>query len=120
MLGLAATGCNKENIADSAVVTSESTVYYNASGSYGSENLSDNDAWDAFLDRMFALAREGYEVTISGSSQPSLGATKEVVTYTTTSESDAKHWAKEKTQQGYTVSISYDNRTGVYTCTAIK
>ena len=119
MLSLAATGCMKENVANPVATTTGYELAYTTGSYYGHENLNSDEEWSLFLDRMFALAKEGYEVTIIGNNS-SVSSAKEVVTYTTTSEEDAKNWTKNMVQQGYDVSISYDDRTGVYTCIAIK
>jgi hypothetical protein len=120
LLGLAAASCTKEVISDQTVTVSETTVHYSAGDCSGSVTLGNDEAWDIFLDRMLALAREGYEVTIFSGSPSAFGSSKEVVTYTTTSEDDAKAWAKKMTLLGYDVRISYDDDTGIYTCTAIN
>lgn len=119
LLSLAATGCMKENVANPVAITNGYEIAYSTGSYYGHDNLNSDEEWDLFLDRMLALAKEGYEVTIFGNTS-STSSAKEVVTYTTTSEEDAKNWAKDMIQQGYEVHISYDDRTGLFTCTAIK
>ena len=119
LLGLATVSCMKENNITTENVASVETVYYSAGDSYGSENLDGDEAWDDFFGRMLALAREGYDVTIFGNASSSDSA-KEVVTFTTTSEKEATEWAKYMHSQGYTVGISYNQQTGIYTCTATK
>ena len=120
LIGLAATSCTKENVTDTVNVSNVSTVYYTSGADTGSALITDDEAWDAFMDRMLALAREGYTVTIFNGTAQFGSQSKEVVTYSTTSEDDAKAWAKKMIDDGYSVEISYDVRTGVYTCTAIK
>ena len=120
LIGLAATSCTKENVTDTVNVSNVSTVYYTSGADTGSALITDYEAWDSFMDRMLALAREGYSVTISGGTSQFNSQTKEVVTYTTNSEEAAKTWTKHMIDQGYSVEISYDDRTGIYTCTAVK
>lgn len=120
MLCMATVSCTKENITNTEMSVNTDTVHYYAGSYYGSENLYDDGAWDAFLDRMLSLARDGYEVTLVNSASSNGQATKEVVTYTTTSSDDAKRWSKEMYDQGYNVTISYDKTTGIYTCVAVK
>ena len=70
---------------------------------------------------MFALAESGHRVGFrleNASSQ--VAFTKDVVTYTTTNHDDAYKWAEIMGGKGYSVTIEYDPRTGVYTCTAIN
>ena len=120
VLGVVATGCQRDNYVVPQATVTEMTVNYSAGDLYGSTVLTDDAAWDAFLDRMLALAREGYEVTIFNGSSASCTSSKEVVTYTTDNEDDAKHWAKHMFDEGYQVTIKYDDETGIYTCTAVK
>ena len=120
VLGLAAAGCQKDNYVTPQETVTEMTVNYSAGDVYDSTVLTDDAAWDAFLDRMLALAREGYEVTIFNGSSANGASSKEVVTYTTDNEDDAKHWAKQMFDEGYQVTIKYDDETGIYTCTAVK
>ena len=120
VLGLAAAGCQKDNFVAPQTTVTEMTISYYVGDRYGSTVLTDDAAWDAFLDRMLALAREGYEVTIFSGSSINGTSSKEVITYTTTSEGEAKEWAKDMSHQGYNVSISYDDETGIYTCIAFK
>ena len=122
LLGLLAfAGCQKDNmVAPNATVSLETTIGYYAAGEYGQAVLTDDASWDLFLDRMFALAKEGYEVTIIPVSGQNGYATKDVVTYTTDDENDAKQWAKEMAMQGYSVKLEYNPDNGIWTCTAIK
>ena len=45
---------------------------------------------------------------------------KEVVTYTTSNQEDAYAWADSMINKGYTVTVKYDKKSGLYTCTAIS
>ena len=119
---LAFAGCQKENLVapNGETLCMETTIGYYAAGEYGQAVLTDDESWDLFLDRMFALAREGYEVTIISPFHPQGMSTKEVVTFQTTDQDEAKQWSKEMTQQGYDVTISFDPKTGIYTCTAVN
>jgi len=125
VLSVAAAGCKKETIAEPQVPVSEvNTVYsvqYFVNGELYSETLSTEDEYNAVLLRLLALAREGYEVVVSGgNSMGGESLSKEVVTFTTTKESEAVEWTKQKLQEGYTVHMSYNQATGVYTCIAYK
>ncbi len=123
-IAMATASCQKESLMqfneNGTPAVTVNTVYYTMNGQEGSLNLPNDEAWDSFLDRMLALAREGNVVTFSQGHKPGSSLSKEKVTYTTTSEDDAKRWAKEMSDQGYDVTISYDKTTGIYTCTAIK
>jgi len=122
LAALMAAGCQKELpvVAESSVANSDIIASYSAGAMNGSVNLPDEQAWDDFLDKMFALAREGFQVTISTNPFSHTNQTKDVVTFTTTDEAEAKHWTKQMANEGYEVNISYDNKTGIYTCTAVK
>lgn len=121
--GLMATGCQKENIVltepsaiENAIVQS---VCYSVNGIPGQASLANDSDWDAFLDRMMALARQGYNVVIYSGNRTVGASTKEIVTFTTTDEDEAKQWAKDMTNQGYDVQISYEPKTGIWTCIAM-
>ena len=74
---------------------------------------------DEFLHNMLALAKEGYRVRIRQTTA-AIGMSKEIVTFTTTNEAEAHAWSKQMIKQGYEVDITYDAKTGIYTCIAIK
>lgn len=68
-----------------------------------------------------ALAREGYNVEVFDNNySPSASPTKEVVTYTTSSDTAATEWTATKMSQGYTVQITYNQSDNTYTCRAFK
>lgn len=121
-MALAATSCQKENI-DSSFndenVQSINQMYYSIDGMTWPFTLLNDDDWDLFLNNMFALAKEGYTVTIRGNKESS-HSEKKTVTFTTTSEDEAKTWVKDMLGQGYSVSMDYDKTTGIYTCIATK
>lgn len=125
VLGTLAVSCQKENITEQAnIVAENNTVYkvsYSIDGISYQITLIGDEAWHDFLNRMLALAEEGHRVSFrneDGSSQ--VASSKDVVTYTTTNGDDAIKWANKMIHEGYTVSIEFDERTGIYTCTAIK
>lgn len=123
LLALTATGCQKEvyeSLTNNDRVETVINVVYSINGEFHCEVLHGEDAWQAFIDRMLALAREGYDVVFSRYNNTLISQSKEVVTYTTKSESDAHDWANSMAGQGYFVEISYDSKTGIYTCTAFK
>lgn len=124
-LGMMATGCQKENESDQYNQLTEGAamyvVQYTVDGEYHRVSLASEEERDALMLRLMALAREGYEVFVcNGSRTLHERLTKDVVVYTTTSESDAVKWSKQMTDNGYSVQISFDTKTGIYTCTAIK
>ena len=66
------------------------------------------------------MTREGHNVVIGNSNTASANATKEVVTFTTPSADEAAAWAAEMEGNGYKVDIQFDEKEGVFICTAIK
>ena len=122
VLGLTFASCTKENVADDtyAVATASSVTYF-INGQQRYANPQTEEEWSAFLDRMMALAEEGYTVRfMRTSTTQQANAAKEKVIYTTTSYADAKAWALHMTLEGYVVTISCDQQTGKYTCIAVK
>ena len=124
VLGMMAVSCQKEQVIDPQINVTEAnamyTIHYTIDGVSYTEIINGEASWHQFLLKMFALAREGHRVTFCDSSQSGVSVSKEVVTYTTTSEDDAIEWASKMIADGYSVDIEYDKRTGIYTCTAIK
>ena len=122
-LALAAAGCQREEVLMSPtdiIAQASSSVTYSVSGETGTINLLDDEAWDLFLNRMMALAREGYQISLIHGTTTSHASTKEVVVYNTDDEDDAKRWAKRMFDKGYDVDIIFDDETGTWTCIATK
>jgi hypothetical protein len=123
VMSLAATGCQKENISDPAESVAPVTmriVTYNVDGVTTQVTLLGDEAWQDFLNWMFALAEEGHRVSFFQGSHQERNAIKETVTFKTTSQQEAFLWSKTMSDQGYEVTIDYDDKTGIYTCIAEK
>ena len=125
VLSVAAVSCQKETMIEPQNVVAEDvtvyTVRYTINGVPHTERLNTSAEYDALLLQLFALAREGYEVEImGGDSTINEALAKEVVTFTTKKEAEATAWSKQKVDEGYTVHISYNQATGVYTCIAYR
>ena len=123
-LSLAATGCQKENVLPTIGGGIEQTtgtilVTYSINGEVYQATLDESE-WDAFVERMLALAREGYEVSFSKNRSTLTSQSKEKVTFVTTDEKEAQTWAHNMTELGYVVSITFDTGTGEYICIAVK
>lgn len=122
VLGLAVASCTKENVTDDTyVVATASSVTYFIDGQQYYANPQTDEEWSAFLDRMLALAKEGYTVRFerTGVGQQT-NVAKEKVTYITDNEKDAKLWAAQMVLHGYQVTITFDQTTGKYTCVAVR
>ena len=125
VLSVAAVGCQKETIVvPQTGVESSGTVYtvrYAINGVTHTETLRGEQAWADFLQRMLALAEEGYRVTMSRCTNTAqYSDSKEVVTFTTTDKKRAYEWLNEMMEAGYTVTFSYNQQTGEYTCIAYR
>ncbi|MBQ6238057.1 MAG: hypothetical protein IJK07_07550 [Bacteroidales bacterium] len=125
VLGTLAVSCQKENIIDETSIVEENakiyTVSYSVDGVNHQITLIGDEAWHDFLNRMFALVEEGHKVSFRNEERASrVASSKESVTYTTTNREEAYTWAEKMTNEGYTVIVSFDKKTGVYTCDAIK
>ena len=122
VLSMAAVSCQKEDVLP--IIGTEQTadsiyVVYSINGEVYHATLSESE-WDAFMERMLALARDGYEVTFSKNRTSLTSQSKEKVTFVTNSKEEAYSWSSAMIDKGYTVSITYNQSTGEYTCIAIK
>lgn len=124
LLGMAMTGCQKETLVTNempAEAAATRTITYSVDGKPQSVVLHGDAEYDALLDQMFSALHKGCKIRIQEGDGTSHHAyAKEVVTYTTTNESEAKKWVKKMVADGYTVDIIFDENTGVYTCIATK
>lgn len=124
VLSMMTTSCQKEQILSPYVVQSDNygvnSFHYSVNGTLFTASLQDDET-DAFFLQMTALARQYGSVSVydEGSCSQTTSS-KDVLTYTTTKESDAADWAKARTKEGYEVTIIYDNKTGVFTCIAVR
>lgn len=107
--------CEKEKITNDAtiVVTTYSAVYV-VDGQQYYDNPQTEEEWTVFIDRMLALAEEGHTVQFWRSGVQA-SATKEKITFTTTNHAEAEAWCRQKKNEGYAVTITYDQGTGKYT-----
>lgn len=125
VLSLAAVSCQKETMVNPQTgVETSGTVYtvrYTVNGVTHTETLVGEQAWAAFLQRMLALAEEGYSVTVSKNTYTAqYSMSKEVVTYTTKDRGAAEKWILHMLEGGYVVTMEYNEQTGEYICTAIR
>ena len=125
VLSVAAVGCQKETVVDSHAGIEAScpvyTVRYAINGITHTETLIGEQAWAEFLQRMMALAEEGYRVSISRNTNTVQNAdSKEVVTFVTKDLEAATLWVKEKVNEGFEVTVIFNQETGEYTCIAVR
>ena len=125
MLSLTTVSCQKENLVETAIQSVENsgtrTILYTVNGSAYRQIIHSDEDLDALMFTLFALAREGYTVRMMDENQTfNENSTKETVTYTTQDKDKAIKWAKEKYNEGYNVTISFNQETGEYTCVATR
>lgn len=124
LLSMIAVSCQKENFTDVEPATAGETaayslcykvdgIIYHATFQTKAERL-------AFIRQLVALTREGHNVVIGSSNTASVNSTKDVVTFTTPSADEAAAWAAEMEEQGYKVDIQFNEKEGIFICTAIK
>lgn len=124
VLGIAAVGCQKEKINESMDIVNPGyeirTMTVSIDGVNHIETLQDGRALHDFLFRILALSEEGHRVSFRyNNAKTTVLPTKKTVTYSTTDPADAEAWISNMLDQGYTVYIEYDEKTGTYHCTAI-
>ncbi|MBP5542106.1 MAG: hypothetical protein J6X88_10735 [Bacteroidales bacterium] len=124
VLGLMATGCQKEQmlvpqstIAENAAIY---TVNYSVDGESNAVILHNDDELAVLLQQLNALVRQGHRVVVSQNGTTNTASAKEVVTFTTYSEEEMLAWEIARIKEGYTVTVVYDEKTGIYTGTAIR
>lgn len=123
VLATMAVSCQKENIVDPQSATAEvgtvRTVLYAVDGVEHRVTLYGDDAWESFVDSMMDLTEQGYDVRIINENAATHRVgTKDVQTMTTSSQSEARTWAMQKADEGYTVTTHYEN--GQYKCIAVR
>ena len=122
-MSILAVSCQKEEYTEVDAITDDVAVYtlnYSIDGATYHATFKNQTDRLAFIRHLVALAREGHHVSIADSNTLVTNTSKEKVTYTTNSSSDAAAWAEKMVLQGYEVEIFFDDATGIYTCIATK
>ncbi len=125
LLGLLAASCQKEFPVEQPISAEQSyamyTVRYEHEGTTWQTTMSENTDLEAFMLQLMAVAREGYTITVSGSNaSTSVVSSKKTVVFRTQSDVEAAAWSVAMVKQGYTVTITVDEETNEYVCTAVK
>ncbi len=123
VLGCLATSCQKENFNEMQISTEQQealyTLQYTVDGVTYTQTLYSDEEYDALLHQLLLWAQEGKRVRFHDVNRHTgTNATKDTLHYDTTNENDAIAWCKARADEGYTVDMSFDPRTGLYHCTA--
>ena len=123
MLAALTVSCQKENLFESQPVIAENgsfcNVRYAVDGVKYSITLNSGAEWDALVDSLFTLSVQGHDVRFAkGNANVILSFSKDTQTLITSSEEEAKAWSKERAEEGYTVTITFNN--GNFICIAYK
>lgn len=125
LLGGLSTACQKEEMVEHnchAVENNQTATitYIIDNKSFAVEIRNDREREELFS-YLLLMAKEGHKVSCYDESkrEQTYGA-KEKVTYETANEAEANKWMYEMVVAGYTVRITYDEKTGMYTCTATR
>ena len=118
VLGLVAVSCHDEPVVPTPGPVVRN-VGYVACGNQHQTTVTGDDSWHSLLDTLFAAAEGGCRVTFwnpdaMGSKQA------DTVTISTADRREAYRWGEEMYDQGYIVSIVYDENTSTYRGTAVK
>ena len=118
VLGLVATGCQKET-PSTPVDTTVHTIAYTVDGEEHQQTLQGQEALENFVTWVMQLTRQGHTVVATDlEAATSQHASKETVVFVTTDEREAAAWEVSMLLQGYTVTTVYDSTTGEYHCSA--
>ena len=125
LLGGLLPACQKEEMVEQnyhAVENNQTATitYIIDNKSFAVEIRNDREREELFS-YLLLTAKEGHKVSCHDESkrEQTYGA-KEKVTFTTTNKTDAYKWVDKMIGEGYEVQLTYDEKTGMYTCTAIR
>ncbi|MBR3725240.1 MAG: hypothetical protein IKN11_07655 [Bacteroidales bacterium] len=119
------TSCQKESFTapkNSCIEkTASRIIRYTVNGTVYRCTIDNKEEWNILMSTIFDFAHQGYTVSMVNENITFNGIeSKEVVEYTTKDQKDANTWAQKKIDEGYYVTISYNQQTGIYTCTAYR
>lgn len=125
LLGGLLPACQKEEMVEQnchAVENNQTATitYIIDNKSFAVEIRNDREREELFS-YLLLMAKEGHKVSCYDESKREQNyGTKEKVTYETANEAEANKWMYEMFEAGYEVQLTYDEKTGMYTCTAIR
>lgn len=117
MMVLAA-GCQKEEATRVAPVNSERTVEYSIDNNRQHVTVEGTAEWQALLGECLDRAAEGHLVNISHGAGANYAKERQV--YATESRDAAMAWVDARFNEGYDVTMWYDEEEGKYICVASK
>lgn len=126
VLGMAATGCQKDDSAaftpgtNATEVGDTRTMMYSVDGVQYETHLRGEQDSRAFVHRMMDLAVQGHTVLFGDGGDASLAVTKDIVYFSTSSQAEAESWALKMVNGGYQVTVTYDENTKMFNCVAYK
>ena len=123
-LSLASVSCQKEETEKTNRTNLEQdysaySVRYTIDGQYHAATFRTAEERQAFILQLIGMTREGHAVTIIPN-QTVQSASKEKVVHETKDPKDATQWTNQMIELGYTVTVTYNQETGIYTCVAIR
>lgn len=123
LLGGLLPACQKEEMVEQnchAVENNQTATitYIIDNKSFAVEIRNDREREELFS-YLLLMAKEGHKVSCYDESkrEQTYGA-KEKVTYETTDENSARKWIDQMFEAGYKVQLTYDEKTGMFICTA--
>ena len=125
LLGGLLPACQKEEMVEHnchAVENNQTATitYIIDNKSFAVEIRTDREREELFS-YLLLMAKEGHKVSCyDESKREQTYGTKEKVTYETANEAEANKWMYEMVSKGYDVTVEFDKKTGMYTCTAIR
>lgn len=114
MMGLGS--CSKDD--DKSSRFNERDIVYTVAEETTTVHLATEAEWQALLDRFCDYAEGGSSVTFRNAKSANKSATKETVTYSTTSREEMKRWMAQMEDEGMTVTVTFDSNTGTWNGTA--
>ena len=125
LLGGLSTACQKEEMVEQnyhAVENNQTaTITYIIDNKSHTVEVRNDREREELFSYLLLMAKEGHKVSCYDESKREQNyGTKEKVTYETANEAEANKWMYEMVSKGYDVTVEFDKKTGMYTCTAIR
>ena len=124
-VALMATSCQKEDFIESASSIESSNgvyiIHYTIDGIMYTATIHNKEEEQILLQNLLEQAQQGSEIVCyNGNTYNQSTFAKDRQVYVTDSQDQATEWTTKMMLEGYKVSVSYDEKSGKYTCIAIK